>query len=312
MAQPDLLTNQTEWRTRFDEIWNKFGGTEEGERKLAKKLLKKYGTVVQFETAQLANVKKSLKAEVSSDIRHENQFTEEWYLLTEKEAGSGCVNFQSDRFDPLAALSPDNERAVVAENTFLLSASLLDRVDLFRSFLPRCDPMFRQSSARNATIRTDQLRMDSTVTKKIKPPSCFANIAAMHQEGPMSVLDKAFTGRYRIRVVTRYVNSIRGTLTGHLIAFDKHMNLILKDVDEHYSPRRGSLFGDNTDDRSCEEFELQRRIESCRRSQNNTSIPWTIRQRHMKQIMVRGDIVVAVYKATDERSTWTTTNQSPS
>lgn len=38
---------------------------------------------------------------------------------------------------------------------------------------------------------------------------------------------------------------------------------------------------------------------------------WSVRQRHMKQMMVRGDNVVVVYKAESERSAWPRTSKSP-
>ena len=38
---------------------------------------------------------------------------------------------------------------------------------------------------------------------------------------------------------------------------------------------------------------------------------WQIRQRHLKQILVRGDNVVMIYKAESERSAWPRTAKSP-
>ena len=92
------------------------------------------------------------------------------------------------------------------------------------------------------------------------------------------------------------------------------MNLILRDVEEVYSPRPVN-FGDNRHDESNVEAELGRRRRALREC--NTGIckgandRWCIRKRTMKQILVRGDNVVLVYKADNERSTWPNTTKSP-
>uniref|UniRef100_A0A7R9ZSE2 Uncharacterized protein n=1 Tax=Craspedostauros australis TaxID=1486917 RepID=A0A7R9ZSE2_9STRA len=46
-------------------------------------------------------------------------------------------------------------------------------------------------------------------------------------------------------------------------------------------------------------------------SNNNTTTKWHVRVREMKQMMLRGDSVVLVYKANEERSCWPQTNRSP-
>jgi hypothetical protein len=51
LIAPDQIANFTEWRTRVDQIWDKFGGSHEGEKKLATKLAKKYGSNVRLELA---------------------------------------------------------------------------------------------------------------------------------------------------------------------------------------------------------------------------------------------------------------------
>ena len=134
------------------------------------------------------------------------------------------------------------------------------------------------------------------------------------------------TNRHRVRVVTRYVDGIRGTLTGQLVALDKHWNLILRDVDEHYTPPRRRQRDDDDDEveepMSNVEVEVQRRLRGTMNAQSSRSSStgsrvadersdWTNRQRHMRLILVRGDNVVAVYKAADERSAWPVTSKSP-
>merc|ERR1712194_476670 len=64
--------------------------------------------------------------------------------------------------------------------------------------------------------------------------------------------------RKRVKIVIRYVNMVRGTLTGTVIAFDKHMNMILRDVEEVYSPRLANE--ENEKSNLDLELERQRRI----------------------------------------------------
>lgn len=65
------------------------------------------------------------------------------------------------------------------------------------------------------------------------PPSIDTNLK--HQRPPTDIFDllrRAVRERRRIEVLTRDCRGIYGILTGWLIVFDRHMNLIMSDVDE--------------------------------------------------------------------------------
>lgn len=51
---------------------------------------------------------------------------------------------------------------------------------------------------------------------------------------PLHDLYKCVVEKKKLKIWTRNYKEVRGILTGYLIAFDKHWNLILRDVDEVY------------------------------------------------------------------------------
>ena len=344
VVQPDLLSCTIEWGKRFDQIWDKFGGTIEGEQLLATKLMKKYGkTAIPFQTVASTTTSSSTSAasRQKTFIPNVTQHRNEWYELNEKEFNSGCLDFLSDRFDPVAALR-HNATEVETLNPFLCSVPIFDRVDQFRSHLPVCDPLHQSpSNSKNAMpsklSRTESSEPNNSQTSASSKthnaglrhvPLCFVDTVKWHETGPYSILYDALINQQRIRVLVRYVNSIRGTLTGYVTAFDQHMNLLLRDVDEQYSPRRTTNEDHYHESQHLEidslsngQAEVQRRISCMSQARNggsgspssqqqntqNSKATWTLRQRHMSQIMVRGDVIVLIYKASEERSAWTGT-----
>lgn len=82
-------------------------------------------------------------------------------------------------------------------------------------------------------------------------------------------------------------------MTGVLIAFDKHMNMILKDVEESYSMRPSG------DDKSNIEVEVYRRDKISGNMACDDG-EWFGTKRWMKNILVRGDMVVAISLAAQE------------
>ena len=298
LISPDIISNQLEWRAKFDEIYRKYGGSHEGEKKLASKLANKYGTAVRL---LLANSAEENPDSHQDQNRNETEVhDEEWYCLRSAESGSGDVSFLSDCFDPMAALHVPEED-VMKVNPWVSECPLLDTVGKFCFQLPFEDPMRRIPQTRKRMASNDVAKPD--VTKKSKKTNPFALIADDYEKGPLSLLYRM--QRQRIRVVIRYVNAIRGTVTGTLLAFDKHMNMILRDAEEVYSPRplhRELL--------SNVEMELARRQNALKECRGEGTEGWAIRQRSMKQILIRGDNVVLVYKAEEERSAWPITSKS--
>lgn len=92
----------------------------------------------------------------------------------------------------------------------------------------------------------------------------------------------------RVCVITRYVNAIRGSLRGTLVAFDKHLNMVLLDVEETYTCRpveRGTVANTHV--------EVERRRNLLETQSSGTST--LVKRRRMKQIMMRGDCIVSIY-----------------
>jgi small nuclear ribonucleoprotein (snRNP)-like protein len=286
LIAPDQIANNAEWLSKFDKIAAKYGGSHDGERQLARKLQAKYGSSVRLLLAASVEVVKDGNRNQPQGAAG-NQWDESWFQLNDKESHSGILDFCSGRFDPVAALTVPKDQVMQA-NPFLSKCPRLDRMEQCRSKLPDTDPSHREEAVRKAIAATE-------VAPKRKRTSLFSPLLdTLSEQGPFAVLHQALAERKRVRVVVRYVNGIRGTLTGHLMAFDKHMNLILCDVLEVYSLRCTTERGTT----SNLEQELARRQEP-------------VRQRHLRHMMVRGDNVVLTYFAESERSAFPQTSKSP-
>jgi len=300
---------------------------------------------------------------------------------------TGVLDFLSPQFDPVAALSNAIE-GVEAANPWMAVASatttMLDRADQCRVLLPPTDPMYRPAATIPVIRAGTRIRPGDPLqrggegsgaapaVRRRKPPECFAKVAEPFQTGPLSTLHRAFVERYRVRIVVRYVNGIRGTLTAYVTAFDKHFNMLLRDVEEVYTPRYESQLGrrrtpDGDEDDGHREGETTRARPDARTTTTTTDeatepvetsyeecvnevqmmsnverellrrrsglfgsgcggsadgggdnsisgrpTQWSVRKRRMKQLLVRGDNIVCVYRASQERSAWPATSRSPS
>eukprot|EP01082_Thalassiosira_pseudonana_P005265 g4968.t1 g4968 contig18:345932-347258(-) len=302
LIAPDAIADKEDWKRKFEIIYNKFGGSVEGETRLANKLSKKYGNQVTLLVAPPHRSMRQNQGDVSS-VSAVKKYDEKHYEEDGERLGSKVVDFTSPKFDALYAL-------VVAP----------ERSSQKKHHVPK------QPTAEEAT--------------KKKPPMFLAMASKYEHKnsGPLSLLYSILANRQRVRVMVRYVDCVRGTLTGYLIAFDKHFNMILKDVDEVYSGRvtrnaeavefagsteqstlKGSLRGTTNDEDdnynshhgpSKAVLESQRR--KCYPTDGSGGPGPAVKQRYFHQLLVRGDNVVMVWRAESERSSHPRTSKSPS
>lgn len=151
-------------------------------------------------------------------------------------------NFLSPKFDALLALTTSGVQPPIP------NARPLDNLHNFRRFLPPDHPQYlapkTDIGVSQAGTTADKERGKQRVTylqqererqkgrARINP---IDEIAARFSEGPLGLLSRCYKQRSAVRVVTRHDRGIRGVATGTLVAFDKHMNLVLRDVEESYT-----------------------------------------------------------------------------
>jgi len=361
LVAPEAISNKEEWTRKFEIIYNKYGGDHIKERKLADKLAKKYGEQVRLLVApphrsQLLQRGSSGRQEIdNSGINKANDVhDEQHYKIDDDRINSKILDFTSPNFDPIYALSAP-EGIVVESNASIFSSSpisvatKLDNISKFRALLPECDPQRlepntkRQKNKSNNTAAQNKRAVlasnnneTATAEQKKKKLPLFLSMASSYEHptsGPLSLLYSILQNKQRIRIMIRYVDCIRGTLTGYLIAFDKHFNMILKDVDEVYGGRvtldvgavelaatttaaGGGNGGEHHQQQqeaaaapSKPKLEAQRR--KCYPKDGSGGPGPAVKQRYFNQLMVRGDNVVMVWRADSERSVHPRTNKSP-
>lgn len=248
-VSPDQVASLDEWNSRFEVIWRKYGGSYQGEYCLQSKLAKKYGTQVLLQ----------IPSEKSKKIFPNESMQE---AVVSLEVGTGSVDFCSANFDPVATLRQRNAAIITTTNPWIEDdASLLDRVDLFRHLLPKSDLLY-QPTTRAAQRLPLQ---DKQQPPRKRKTTYFASIADELKDGPMETLYKAFHGKKQIKVVVRDSHKVRGHIVGFLVAFDRHMNLILRSAKE-------SCFQEPTKDDTPEPV-----------------------IRHFETVLVRGDTIVLVH-----------------
>lgn len=153
-------------------------------------------------------------------------------------------------FDPeLDFLSPSFNAARALATVGLRppdpSARPLDNLYRCRTLLPPDHPdamaaPARQPRSKEAAEAAERARARTSVVAarsaaRAQRSNPIEEVAARVREGPLALLRRAYAARARVRVVTRHGRGVRGVAEGTLAAFDKHMNMVLRDVEEAYT-----------------------------------------------------------------------------
>ena len=120
----------------------------------------------------------------------------------------------------------------------------LDNVETFIAQLTTPRPVGKSSTsqkkAKNEGVKSERnfTEEQMPIQTQKKPRKNILTFMTNQTKGPLSALKDCIEKEKKVKVYTRKLNGIRGYLTGVLVAFDKHWNLALMDVDETYSRPR--------------------------------------------------------------------------
>ena len=147
LVSPPSISDPVKWKSNFESIYDKYGGSVEGETRLAKKLARKYGGRVMLLVAPPHRSERG-GGGVGTDPsagRGERR-DESHYELDDARRGSRVLDFASPVFDPVRALTAPEAEVVNANlSAFAFregsAARRLDNIHKFRAVLPPCDPL---------------------------------------------------------------------------------------------------------------------------------------------------------------------------
>ncbi|CAL8470332.1 g9874 [Coccomyxa elongata] len=225
-------------------------------------------------------------------------------------AYDSSLDFFSPKFDALKALynfdlQPPNPKVLPLDNISKCRAILPAELPESRAARMAINPKRRRSQAAlealaRARARTATVRSRQEAAAAAARPPALQRVAAAVPEGPLSMLRRACNSReQKVRVVTRHRRGVRGVATGFLRGFDKYMNLLLWDTDEHYTVRlrleRSKVVGvpvEDTDDAGGSPQQGKMKRGKMERSR----LVWKQekRRRHLQQVLLRGSSIVLV------------------
>uniref|UniRef100_A0A914VZV4 Sm domain-containing protein n=1 Tax=Plectus sambesii TaxID=2011161 RepID=A0A914VZV4_9BILA len=130
--------------------------------------------------------------------------------------------------------------------------------------------------------------MVTRVRKEV--PTVLTRLKNSAYQGPLAVLVLCVKERRRVNVYVRGRDRLRSVLQAAIVAFDKHWNLVLRDVDEtYYRPKRARVFRASIDAHSD--------VPPCLRyvcKQKHLTANTELLVRHLNFLFLKGDNVVLV------------------
>ncbi|GIL75278.1 hypothetical protein Vretimale_7975 [Volvox reticuliferus] len=154
---------------------------------------------------------------------------------------SPSLDFLSPAFDSLRALHTPGLQPPLPD------VRPLDNVSQCRKLLPPevpdALPLEKKAKVNNEESRKKHLRFKESAVRlreRIRNGTTYSLdrvlvAAAVASPGPLDVLRRWHAAAARVSVTTRHATGVRGRATGVLTAYDRFMNLVLRDVNECYT-----------------------------------------------------------------------------
>ena len=230
----------------------------------------------------------------------------------EKAVVTAAATVDGDPSD-VQSLSFDPEKALLDNNFDLSFAAGVDPVDNVEKFAKTLEggsddkvktEVVQGKKLKKAEVEPTARRFEESqmpIQGKAKRPRNVLHYMkkCKEQGGPMAAFARCALERVKVKVLLRGAVSMRGSCTGFLVAFDKHWNVALVDVDEVFTRKR---HGKPSLDKEFAE-QLQVGEKASRRSETvGASVLRVVKQRrktelcerHVPQIVIRGEHVAAI------------------
>ncbi|KAH7294044.1 hypothetical protein KP509_28G054000 [Ceratopteris richardii] len=251
----------------------------------------------------------------------------------EPDSTSGSIDFFSADFNPLKALStkdlaPPNPRVRPLDNLSACRRILPKEVPESIINAPAKAPRSAESILAQERAKAHKSNLLKKAVERERQTKILDKIAEKAKEGPIGLLAECYQKKSKVKVWTRHTHGVRGTLTGFIIAFDKHLNLVLRDIDEEYSVRRWVPRLVRRRGRSCKNQQVEEDLHRQPSLHASVQLPEGTsqsvdsktdgdneiddltsqmkelrifpklehRRRHLKQVFLRGDSVIIIQK----------------
>lgn len=143
------------------------------------------------------------------------------------------LDFCSLEFDPVKVLSADLSQLHLPCPEVLPCTSLKQYEVLVKG---KMKPNFSDQRPREEGKGIDRV---SGVKVEQQPRFKIKSVLDFMKEpinGPIRLLQDCHTHKRELQVWIRHSSGLRGVCIGHLVAFDRHMNIVLSNVTEYYTP----------------------------------------------------------------------------
>ncbi|ROT82948.1 hypothetical protein C7M84_023873 [Penaeus vannamei] len=154
------------------------------------------------------------------------------------------LDFLSESFNPEKVLSSTETEVPVPEAEEYEDLNVLRNVVHSQTFnvIRELPGVYGHGGIPKAPVNTGPVERKFTEEQGLlqgRGPRRRRNVISRMQEmkGPLAVLRRCKEENIRVKVYTRNQSEVRGVLTGFVVAFDKHWNLALRDVDEVFQKK---------------------------------------------------------------------------